>query len=182
MTSSKIGFICGSTRRGSINAQLTEALAQRIVAAGAQIAHIDLTAYNLPFFQGDLDVPSGVVQLKADIRSCNGIIMVTPEYNGSLPSLLKNAIDWLSVTGSEQFEDPIYAIAACTPGPMSGIMVLRELNYILTRIGADVVAPHVGTGNAETAFNGAGELIAARSSDLADQMIAKLLLRISQKG
>jgi len=65
---------------------------------------------------------------------------------------------------------------------MSGIMVLRELNYILTRVGAQVVTPHVGTGQADTAFNAAGDLIAQPSSDLADAMIAGLLARISQKG
>ena len=182
MTSPKIGFMCGSTRKGSINAQLTQALVQRIAAKGAQPVQIDLGEYDLPLLQGDLDLPASVNALKADIRACSGIIIVTPEYNGSLPPLLKNAIDWLSMTGSEQFEEPIYAIAACTPGPMSGVMVLRELNYILTRIGADVIAPHVGTGNAETAFNAAGQLIVEPSSELADQMIAALLTRIAQRA
>lgn len=177
-----IGFMCGSLRAGSINAALNQALMARFKAAGATVRRLDLGAYDLPMFHGDLDLPKGVTALKADMRACDGIIIVTPEYNGSLPALLKNAIDWVSITGKEQFLEPLYGIAACTPGPMSGIMVLRELNYILTRVGADVVAPHVGTGTASEAFDAAGELIAQPSSDLADQMAANLLLRISQNG
>jgi len=133
MTKPIIGFICGSLRTGSINAQLTQALAARFEHAGASVRELDLGAYELPIFHGDLDQPKGVNRLKEDMRACDGIIIVTPEYNGSLPALLKNAIDWVSITGTEQFSEPVYGIAACTPGSMSGIMVLRELNYILTR-------------------------------------------------
>lgn len=174
-----IGFICGSLRNGSINAQLTQALCARVEAAGAVVRRLDLGAYDLPIFHGDLESPAGLAQLKSDILSCDGIIIVTPEYNGSLPALLKNAIDWVTTTGMDPFTDPFYGIAACTPGPLSGIMVLRELNYILTRIGADVVTPHVGVGNADEAFDADDALIVQPSSDMADQMIAKLLARIA---
>ena len=173
-----VGFICGSLRIGSINAKLTQALSNRVAIAGAVVRHLDLGSYDLPIFHEDLDQPSGVARLKSDMLGCDVIIIVTPEYNGSLPALLKNAIDWVSTTGTEQFVEPLYGIAACTPGPLSGIMVLRELNYILTRIGADVIAPHIGVGNAAEAFDAKGFLVAQPSSDLADEMIAKLLVRI----
>lgn len=173
-----IGFICGSLRIGSINAKLMQALSNRVAITGASVRHFDLGSYDLPIFHEDLEPPSGVAQLKSDMLDCDGIIIVTPEYNGSLPALLKNAIDWVSTTGTEQFTGPLYGIAACTPGSLSGIMVLRELNYILTRIGADVVAPHVGVGNAAEAFDAKGLLVTQPSSDMADDMIAKLLARI----
>jgi NAD(P)H-dependent FMN reductase len=173
-----IGFICGSLRQGSINAALTRALTARFDAAGAQTRQIDLGAYDLPIFHGDLDAPEGVARLKADMRACDGLIIVTPEYNGSLPALLKNAIDWVSVTGKEQFLEPVYGIASCTPGPMSGIMVLRELNYILTRVGADVVPVQVGVGRAANAFNEQGDVTIQPSSDLADMMMGQVLTRL----
>lgn len=182
MTAPILGFICGSLRSGSINAKLETALMVRAQKAGAAIQKLNLGTYDLPIFHGDLEQPKAVMELKADLRACDGLIIITPEYNGSLPALLKNAIDWVSITGSEQFKEPIYGIASCTPGALSGIMVLRELNYILTRVGAEVVTPHVGTGHATDAFDDTGVLTVQPSSDLADQMIAKLLLRISQKG
>lgn len=182
MASPSIGFICGSLRIGSINEKLSQALSARVEAAGASVRHLDLGSYDLPIFHGDLDAPEGVGRLKSNMLSCDGLIIVSPEYNGSLPPLLKNAIDWVSTTGTQQFTQPIYGIASCTPGSMSGIMVLRELNYILTRVGADVVTPHVGTGHGEDAFDGSGALTAQLSSDMADKMIAKLLQRIATKG
>jgi len=177
-----IGFMCGSLRTGSINAALTHALTARFDAAGAQTRQIDLGHYDLPIFHGDLERPGGVDLLKADMRACDGIVVITPEYNGSLPALLKNAIDWVSVTGTEQFIEPVYGIASCTPGSKSGIMVLRELNYILTRVGADVVPAQVGVGHADSAFNEKGDLIIQPSSDLADKMITQVLTRIAQKA
>ena len=177
-----IGFICGSLRTGSINAKLTQALAARVEAAGASVRHLDLGSYDLPIFHGDLNTPEGVGRLKSDMLSCDGLIIVTPEYNGSLPPLLKNAIDWVSTTGTEQFTQPIYGIASCTPGPMSGIMVLRELNYILNRIGAEVVLPHVGTNAASDSVDENDILSGASSIERANEMIAKLLERITTKG
>jgi len=180
MSAPLIGFMCGSLRTGSINAALTEALRSRFKTAGAETRRLDLAAYELPIFHGDLETPNGVGRLKSDMLSCDGLVIITPEYNGSLPALLKNAIDWVSVTGKEQFLQPVFGVAACTPGPMSGIMVLRELNYVLTRVGCDVVQTHVGVGRAADAFDKDGELIGQPSSDLADLMIQQMLTRISQ--
>lgn len=177
-----IGFMCGSRRTGSINRALTQALIMRCDKANAKTREIDLASYNLPLFHGDLDLIEGVTRLKDDMRACDGIIVVTPEYNGSLPPFLKNAIDWVSITGTEQFSEPVYGIAACTPGPLSGVMVLRELNYILTRVGAEVVSTHLGVGRAAEAFNDQGELVIQPSADLADVMIHNILKRAAQKA
>ena len=182
MTRPSIGFICGSLRTGSINAKLTQALSARVEAAGALVRHLDLGSYDLPIFHGDLETPDGVGRLKSDMLSCGGLIIVTPEYNGSLPPLLKNAIDWVSTTGTEQFTQPVYGIASCTPGAMSGIMVLRELNYILNRIGAEVVLPHVGTHAASGALDENDILSEPPSNERANEMIAKLLERVGAKG
>lgn len=175
----KIGFISGSLRGGSINQKLMRALRKRVKDAGAKTTEIDLGKYDLPIFHGDLETPAAVKKLVTKMKSCDGIIIVTPEYNGCLPPVLKNAIDWTSTTGTAQFTGPIYGIASCTPGPMSGIMCLRQLHYILNRVGAHVVTTHVGTGHASAAFDAKGNLTAQPSTMLADKMIDQLLTRIS---
>lgn len=175
----RIGFICGSLREGSINQQLTKALKKRVKAAGAKAVDIDLGSYDLPLYHGDLETPAAVKRLASKMKKCDGIIVVTPEYNGGLPPVLKNAIDWTSTIGTDQFTKPIYGIASCTPGPMSGIMVMRQLNYILMRVGAQVVPAQCGTGNASKAFDGKGNLIAEPASTLADKMIAQILARLA---
>ncbi len=182
MVAPKIGLICGSLRKGSINKALEGALVRRLETAGTSAHIIDLNDFDLPLFHGDLKTPPNAAALIKTMADCDGIIIISPEYNGGLPPLLKNAIDWTSTMGREHLDGPIYAIASCSPGPMSGIMVMRQINYILTRLHAELIPVQLGCGNAETAFDKKGHLIAQPASDLADKMIGQLLSRIAQKG
>lgn len=182
MTAPKIGFICGSLREGSINKKLETALRKRVKAAGASSSVIDLGKYDLPLYHGDQETPSDVKKLINRIKKLDGVIVVSPEYNGGLPPVLKNMIDWTSTVSTDHFTGPVYGISSCTPGPMSGIMCMRQINYILMRVGAEVLPTQVGVGNASKAFDGKGHLIAQPSSTLADKMIAAMLKRIQQKA
>jgi len=173
-----IGFICGSLREGSINKQLEKALVKRFKRAGVKTTTINLATYDLPLYHGDLTLPAGVKKLTRKISSCDGIIVVSPEYNGGLPPILKNAIDWASTTGKAHFEVPYWGVASCTPGPMSGIMCMRQINYILMRLGAHVSPIQVGVGKAQIAFDTKGELIAEPSATLADNLIKDMLARV----
>jgi len=177
-----IGFICGSLREGSINQKLKLALKRRVKFAGVKATEISLATYDLPLYHGDIPAPANVKKLANKMAKCDGIIIVTPEYNGCLPPLLKNAIDWTSAVGRKQFDNPVYGLSACSPGPMSGIMCLRQLHYILNRVGCEVIPTHVGVGLASKAFNDKGDLTIEPSSTLADKMIGQLLDRIAQKG
>jgi len=181
MTTPKIGFLCGSLRKNSINKALEKSLIKRFKAAGAKTSTINLEAYNLPLYHGDLDCPAGVKKLIRKMKSYDGIIVISPEYNGGLPPVLKNAIDWTSTVSSDQFTGPVFAIASCSPGPMSGIMVMRQINYILMRVGAEVIPTQVGCGTASAAFDSKGCLIAEPASTFADKMQDQLLARIAQK-
>lgn len=174
----KIGFLCGSLRNGSINKALEKALIKRFKRAGAKCTAINLETYDLPLFHGDLDQPAGVKKLCAKLRSCDGIVVISPEYNGGLPPVLKNAIDWTSTADITHFRERYWGIASCTPGPMSGIMCMRQVNYILTRLGAHVSPIQIGVGLASKAFDGKGELIAEPSATFADRMIADMLAHI----
>jgi len=166
-----IGFICGSLREGSINRQLEKALIKRFKRAGFRTSSINLGSYELPLYHGDLPPPAGVKKLARKLKSCDGIIVVSPEYNGGLPPLLKNAIDWASTAGKAHFETPYWGLASCTPGPMSGIMCMRQINYILMRLGAHVSPIQIGVGNAHLAFDDKGELTAEPSTSLAEALI-----------
>lgn len=182
MSTPTIGFIVGSLREGSINQRLKNALKKRVKAAGAKATEVSLETFDLPMFHGDLDTPANAKKLVNKMKKCDGLIVVTPEYNGCLPPVLKNAIDWTSTVSSDQFKMPVYGIAACSPGPMSGIMCLRQLHYILNRVGAEVVQTHVGVGHAGKAFDNKGALIIEPSSGLADKMIDQMMTRIAQKA
>ena len=153
MTSPRIGFICGSLREGSINRQLELALKHLYADAGFQTETIDLADYPLPIYHGDAPEPDTLKPLIARMNACDGIVIVTPEYNGGLPALLKNTIDYITTVSTDPFKGAVYGIAACTPGPLSGVVCLRTLALLLMRIGGQVCPTFIGVGNAGSAFD-----------------------------
>jgi chromate reductase len=88
--------VVGSTRRGSLNAALLRT-ARAVAPEGMTIEAIPID--EIPFYDGDVETdgdPAAVARLKRAIGEADGLIVVTPEYNRSLPAILKNAIDWAS--------------------------------------------------------------------------------------
>lgn len=92
---SKIAVIVGSIRRDSINRKLAEALAK---LAGPKLEFTFVKIDDLPLFSQDLEPnpPAAVTRIKGQIDAADGVLIVTPEYNRSIPGVLKNAIDWAS--------------------------------------------------------------------------------------
>ncbi len=178
MNTPVIGLISGSTRKNSLNRKLVTAMSVLFVASGAQTKILDLADYDMPIYNGDYEdahgVPQATQKLKKDILACDGIFIASPEYNGSLPALLKNSIDWISRVGLEAFSQPVYGIGSATPGALSGIMVLRELRFILARLGAQVVPLQLGVGHADTAFDTRGEFKAGPVRDMANVLVGQM--------
>src|SRR6187200_3459013 len=100
MSALKILVLPGSLRTGSLNARLAGVAAPEIARAGAEVTRISLSDFPLPIYDGDLQSRSGVpkqaVNLKRMIGAHHGVLVVTPEYNSSVPALVKNTIDWVS--------------------------------------------------------------------------------------
>lgn len=181
----KIGLISGSTRTDSINLQLVNAMAHVFKDLGAKPVKISLNAYEMPIYNGDWEdengVPKTAKNLVNRLKGCDGVFISTPEYNGCLPALLKNTIDWTTRIGLDHFSKPVYAIGSATPGPLSGIMVLRQLHFILNRLGATVVPTQIGTGNAATAFDKKGRFVEGRTKDFAVKAATQMLTEIERR-
>src|SRR5947199_9878083 len=100
MSALKILIIPGSLRTGSHNAKLAAVAAYEFAQAGVDVTRISLADFPLPIYDGDLQAKSGVpkhaINLKRMIGAHHGVLIVTPEYNASVPALLKNAIDCVS--------------------------------------------------------------------------------------
>src|SRR5256885_4042089 len=115
----KVLGISGSLRRGSYNSALLRAAA-RLMPEGStpDIA----TLRGIPLYDGDVEaqgIPAAVSQLKEAIVVANGVLLVTPEYNNSIPGVFKNAIDWLSRPSSDikrVFGGRAFAIMCSSPG------------------------------------------------------------------
>ena len=111
------------------NAKLAAVAAHELALAGAEITRISLADFPLPIYDGDLQAKSGVpsaVNLKRMIGAHHGVLIVTPEYNSSVPALVKNTIDWVSrvqdrhETRGQVFRERAFAIAAASGGRLGG--------------------------------------------------------------
>lgn len=129
---SKIVVIVGSIRRDSINRKLAGALT-KLAKPGTQFtfARID----DLPLFSQDLEPspPAAVTRLKGEIEAANGVLIVTPEYNRSIPGVLKNAIDWASRPyGKNSFDGKPTTAIGTAMGNIGTAAAQQHLRSILT--------------------------------------------------
>jgi chromate reductase len=163
MSALKILVIPGSLRTGSLNAKLAAAAVDELVRAEASVTRLSLGDFPLPIYDGDLETRSGVpknaVNLKRMIGSHDGVLVVTPEYNSSLPALLKNAIDWVSrvqdshETKGRVFRDRPFAIAAASAGRLGGTRCLAALRLILSACRATVIPNQLALSFADQAYD-----------------------------
>ena len=163
MPALKILVIPGSLRTGSLNARLAAVAALEIAQAGVEVTRISLSDFPLPIYDGDLQARSGVpkqaINLKRMIGVHHGVLVVTPEYNSSVPALVKNAIDWVSrvqdphESRGQVFRERAFAIAAASGGRLGGTRALAALRLILTACHATVVPNQFALSFAEEAYD-----------------------------
>ena len=163
MSALKILVIPGSLRAGSLNARLAAAAAHEIALAGAEVTRISLADFPLPIYDGDLQTKSGVpknaVNLKRMMAGHHGVLIVTPEYNSSVPPLVKNTIDWLSrvqdahETRGQVFRERVFAIAAASESRLGGNRSLAALRLILAACHATVIPNQLALAFAGEAYD-----------------------------
>src|SRR3984893_11725576 len=163
MPALKILVIPGSLRSGSLNARLAAAAAYQFAQAGADITRISLADFPLPIYDGDLQSKSGLpknaVNLKRMIGAHHGVLIVTPEYNASVPPLVKNSIDWVSrvqdanETRGQVFRGRAFAIAAASESRLGGTRSLAALRLILSACHAMVIPNQLALSFAGQAYD-----------------------------
>ncbi|MEO0547888.1 MAG: NAD(P)H-dependent oxidoreductase [Pseudomonadota bacterium] len=179
----KIIIIPGSSREGSFNRKLASSIAKSIESHGATATEVNLSDYPMPIFNEDWEsengAPAEAKALAQLIAEHQGVVFVTPEYNASLPPLLKNTIDWLSRgVGVKVYQDRVFALAACSPGGLGGIRCLSHLRDVLLNVGAEMITPQIAVGQANTAFNEDMTLSNERTAGMLDGLSATLVGRI----
>jgi NAD(P)H-dependent FMN reductase len=163
MSALKILVIPGSLRTGSLNARLAATAAGEFAQAGADVTRISFADFPLPIYDGDLQSKSGVpknaVNLKRMMAAHHGVLIVTPEYNSSVPALVKNAIDWVSrvqdahETRGQVFREHPFAIAAASEGRLGGTRALAALRLILSACHATVIPNQLALSFASQAYD-----------------------------
>jgi chromate reductase, NAD(P)H dehydrogenase (quinone) len=175
MAPARILVFGGSIRTGSFSAQLAGLAAKELALLDAEVSLISLADYPLPIYDGDLEakkgVPDNAKKLRATMNEHGGIYIATPEYNSSIPPLLKNTIDWVSRSGAGG-EDPFrrctFALGSTSNGRFGGYRALMALRSVLELgLQALVLPNQVALSHVGDAFDEAG--------NLKDPVVAKLL-------
>ncbi|MEW6766675.1 MAG: NAD(P)H-dependent oxidoreductase [Pseudomonadota bacterium] len=186
MAALKILVIPGSLRTGSLNAKLAAAVVKELALHDVDVTLISLGDYPLPIYDGDLEAKSGVpkiaVDLKRMIGSHHGVFIVTPEYNSSVPPLVKNTIDWVTrvrernETLGQVFRERAFALGAASDGKFGGIRVLMALRQILALgTGATVIPTQMGLSYADKAFDDMGALKHENDANLLKATVRQLI-------
>ncbi|PTR31783.1 NAD(P)H-dependent FMN reductase [Rhodococcus sp. OK519] len=170
MSETRVLALVGSLRAGSVNRQVAE------TAAAVAPEGVELTIFeglgDLPFYNEDVDVPgatiAGVDELRAAAAQADAVLLVTPEYNGTVPAVLKNAIDWLSRPyGAGAVKDKPVAVISASPSPNAAKWAHDDARKALGVAGGNVLAAELSIGGTIQKF---GELHPRENAEVAQQV------------
>ena len=163
--------ICGSLRKGSYNAALARLLPS---LAPPELKLTPAPSFaGFPLYNDDVRVdpgpPADVEAFAAAIRAADGIIIVSPEYNWSIPGPLKNAIDWVSKLKDQPFKDKPVVLQSCSTGQMGGGRMQYHLRMALTSIDAQMF------GKPEIFVNFSAKKFDEKTLELTDQAVKDIV-------
>ena len=155
--------VSGSLRNDSYNTKLLRA-AVEAAPEGVEVELFDPAAIgDLPIYDQDLDagaVPGSVARLRAEWDEADAILFATPEYNGSVPGGLKNAVDWASRPRLEAaLTNKTVAVIGASPGQFGAMWAQADLRRILGIAGARVVGDELPVTRAQEKFDHEGRLV-----------------------
>jgi chromate reductase len=160
----RIVGVSGSLRKASYNSALLRAAAT-LMPAGSTL-EIG-TIQGIPLYDGDVEaaqgIPPAVTQLKEQIAAADGLLLVTPEYNNSMPGVFKNAIDWASRPDSDikrVFGGKVAALIGASPGNFGTILSQNAWLAVLRTLGTELwTGGRLMVSRAPTVFDADGNLV-----------------------
>jgi NAD(P)H-dependent FMN reductase len=186
----KILVLAGSARLDSIHRKLARETVAALRAAGLEATLADLRDFPMPIYDGDLEagqgLPTAAKALKELARRHDGFAIASPEYNGSFPALLKNALDWISRPEPgerplEVFRGKVAAILSASPGPGGGQRVLRHLRELLEMMSVTVIPEQLSVARANAAFDTNGRLVRDEDLEGLQKLAAALAQAVERK-
>lgn len=183
MAHSRILVFAGSIRTGALSQKLASLAAKELSALDAEPSLISLSDYPMPLYDGDLEAregaPENARKLRRMMLAHRGIFIATPEYNASMPPLLKNTLDWVSRAkepASDPFKGRFFAIGSTSNGRLGGYRALIALRQTLELgLGALVLPEQVSIAEAGQAFDENGGLKDARTASFLRASLNRLI-------
>lgn len=183
----RILVTAGSERRGSLNRRLANVASGLARATGADVTDLDLRALQLPVYDGDVEaagMPAGALQLRDLFASHDAIVVATPEYNGFVPPLIVNALDWVSrvpgdgdrPAGLAATAGTIVGLMSASPGNYGGMRSLMALRSFLSMNLGMLVLPQVhALAQAHNAFDAEGKLVDAKQQAGVERVVKAVI-------
>jgi chromate reductase len=173
----KILGISGSLRHDSYNTKLLRA-ASELLPPGAEFELWDGLKAVPPYDEDDDVQPAaaGVAALREAIAEADAVLFATPEYNWSVPGVLKNAIDWASrPLASNPLRNKPVAVVGASTGAFGAVWSQAELRKVLTATGARVLEGDVAVGHAPTRFDDEGRLVDGEHREQLGEVVTALV-------
>ena len=165
----RILVFSASLRKDSLNTHLAKLAAGIIEKKGGNVDYADVSEFDCPSFNQDLETdnfhPVGAEELRKRILANDAFIISSPEYNGSMPGLIKNAIDWVSRFRPQPFNESHSLLMSASPSMGGGNHGLWSLRIPLEKLGSNVFSAMFSLATAHKAFTSEGTI--------ADETLAK---------
>lgn len=184
----RILVFAGSIRSGAFSGQTADVAQKTLALQGAEVTRISLADYPLPIMDQDLEkeqgVPENAQKLGAMIAAQDGLLIASPEYNASIPPLLKNTIDWVSRIRRDAngntlapFAGKVAGLCSSSDGNFAGIRGLYHLRAVLMNCQVEVITPQCSVARAGDAFDDQGNLKDERAQKMMDKVCMTLIER-----
>ena len=172
----KILVFSASLRSNSLNDRLATLAARSVEARGGTVDRAAMSDFDCPSYNGDEELeghmPEGAVHLRDRLTSGDGFIIVSPEYNASMPGILKNVIDWTSRFKPQPFTRRYGMLMSASPSMVGGNRGLWTLRIPLEHLGARVYPDMFSLAQAHQAFGADGNIADAQLQKRFDETIS----------
>lgn len=183
----KILVFAGSIRTGAFSGKTADAAMKELAIQGADVTRISLEDYPLPIMNQDLEkekgIPENAMKLARLFVAHDGLLVASPEYNASIPPLLKNTLDWVSRVRKDgnaplgPYDNLAVGLCSSSNGGFGGARGLYHLRAVLMNCGAEVVTPQCSVSGAADAFDEEGTLKNERQRNLMEKVCRTLIER-----
>ena len=154
--------LSASRRADSLNTKLAKLAAATIGATGAKVDLLNIKDFDVPAYDGDSEtadgLPAAATRFTDLLRGANALVIVSPEYNASMPGVLKNLIDWVSRNRPQPFNELQTLLMSASPSMAGGNRGLWAVRIPLEHLGARVYPDMFSLAQAHTAFSPDGRL------------------------
>jgi chromate reductase, NAD(P)H dehydrogenase (quinone) len=183
----KILIFAGSIRSGAYSGKTADAAMKELALQGADITRVSLADYPLPIMDEDLEaekgVPENALKLGRLIAAHDGFLIASPEYNSSIPPLLKNTLDWVSRVRRDNgrpfkpYAGKVAALCSSSDGAFAGIRGLYHLRAVLMNCQVEIITPQCCVARAQDAFDADGQFREERLRHIMETVCRTLIER-----